>query len=88
MVQVLMLHSTALAFLFLLCKLLSLRAEVLAAAGAQFKLQPKVYITTAVRFDYDFTNAEDKDYPGYTAGRSKTYNSTAGLEVGLKYMIK
>jgi len=59
-----------------------------AVAGAQIKLQPQVYLTTAVRFDYDFTNAEDKDYASYTPGRAKTYNTTAGLEVGLKYVIK
>lgn len=59
-----------------------------AVAGVQFKVQPQLYITAAARFDYDFTNAEDKDYANYTPGRAKTYNSTAGLEVGLKYMIK
>lgn len=58
-----------------------------ALAGAQFKLQPDLYLTTAVRFDYDFTNAEDKNYSYYNTGRAKTYNSTAGLEVGFKYML-
>ena len=47
----------------------------------------QLYLTTLVRFDYDFTNAEDDTFSGYTAGRAKTYNSTIGLEVGLKYMI-
>ena len=59
-----------------------------AVAGVQFKVQPNLYITTAARFDYDFTNAEDKDYASYRPGRAKTHNSTAGLEVGLKYMLK
>lgn len=59
-----------------------------AVAGAQFKVQPQLYITAAARFDYDFTNAEDKNYVSYTPGRAKTYNSTAGLEVGLKYLLK
>lgn len=59
-----------------------------AVAGIQFKVQPQLYVTTAARFDYDFTNAEDKNYVSYTAGRAKTYNSTAGLEVGLKYLLK
>lgn len=57
-------------------------------AGAQFKIQPQLYLTTAVRFDYDFTNAKDKNYASHTPDRAKTYNSTAGLEVGLKYMLK
>lgn len=59
-----------------------------AVAGVQFKVQPQLYVTTAARFDYDFTNAEDKNYVSYTPGRAKTYNSTAGLEVGLKYLLK
>lgn len=59
-----------------------------ALAGVQFKVQPELYVTTAARFDYDFTNAEDKNYYSYAQGRAKTYNSTVGLEVGLKYMIK
>jgi len=58
-----------------------------AEAGAQYKLASQLYLTTLVRFDYDFTNAEDDTFSGYTPGRAKTYNSTIGLEVGLKYMI-
>lgn len=59
-----------------------------AVAGVQFKIQPQLYVTAAARFDYDFTNAEDKNYVNYIPGRAKTYNSTAGLEVGLKYLLK
>jgi hypothetical protein len=58
-----------------------------AEAGAQYKIARQMYLTTLVRFDYDFTNAEDDTFSGYTPGRAKTYNSTIGLEVGLKYMI-
>jgi opacity protein-like surface antigen len=57
-------------------------------AGAQFRLQPKVFLTTALRFDYDFSNAEDSDYPRYPTGRGKTHNSTAGLEIGIKFLLK
>jgi hypothetical protein len=56
-------------------------------AGAQYKIAKKTYLTTSARFDYDFTNAEDDTFSGYTAGRAKTYNSTIGLEIGLKYVI-
>ncbi len=59
-----------------------------ALAGVQYKLGKQTFISTAVRFDYDFANAEDDAYADYTIGRAKTYNSTIGLEVGLKYMIK
>ena len=60
----------------------------MAAAGAQFKLNKKLFLTTMTRFDYDFTNAEDDGYRYYTAGRAKTYNMTTGLEVGLKYLLR
>lgn len=59
----------------------------MAAAGAQFRLDKKLYLTTMARFDYDFTNAEDHSNPYYPAGRAKTYNMTTGIEVGLKYML-
>ena len=59
----------------------------MAAAGAQFKLEKRLFLTTMARFNYDFTNAEDDSYPNYPAGRAKTYNMTTGLEVGLKYML-
>lgn len=58
-----------------------------AAAGVQFRLNSTLYLTTAARYDYDFTNAENKDIAGYPAGRADTHNMTAGLEVGLKYLI-
>src|SRR5258706_5246693 len=59
-----------------------------AVAGVQYKLGKQTFLATALRFDYDFTNAEDDTYSGYTLGRAKTYNSTMGLEVGFKYMIE
>lgn len=58
-----------------------------ALAGVQFKVAPQTFLTTAVRFDSDFTNAEDKDYVGHVQGRAKTYNITTGVEVGLKFML-
>jgi Outer membrane protein beta-barrel domain len=59
----------------------------MAAAGVQFKLDTKMYLTTMARFDYDFTNAENHNNSFYPAGRAKTYNMTAGLELGLKYIL-
>jgi len=59
----------------------------MAAGGAQFKLDRRLFLTTMARFDYDFTNAEDHSKPNYPAGRAKTYNMTTGMEVGLKYML-
>jgi opacity protein-like surface antigen len=58
-----------------------------ANAGVEFGLSKNILLATGVRFDYDFTNAEDKDYANYPANRAKTYNSTLGLEIGLKYKL-
>jgi hypothetical protein len=59
----------------------------MAAGGAQFKLDRRLFLTTMARFDYDVTNAEDHTNPYYPAGRAKTHNMTTGMEVGLKYML-
>lgn len=58
-----------------------------AEAGIQLRMDRNLFLTAGVRFDVDFTNAEDKDYVSYPAGRAKTYNMTSGLEVGLKYFL-
>lgn len=58
-----------------------------AEAGIQIKLQRDLFLTTGVRFDVDFTNAEDKNYTSYPAGRAKSYNMTSGLEVGFQYFF-
>jgi hypothetical protein len=58
-----------------------------AEAGIRIRIQKTLFLTTGVRFDVDFTNAEDKDYSSYPAGRAKTYNMTSGLEVGLTYFL-
>ena len=60
----------------------------MALAGVQYRLNPRIFLTTGIRFDYDFSNSEDDNHPSYSRGRADTYNSTVGLEVGLKYMLK
>jgi len=57
-------------------------------AGTQFKLKSDLFLSTAFRFDCDFTNAEDDGYTNYQTSRADSYNMTAGLEVGLKYTLK
>ena len=54
-----------------------------ALAGAQFKLDRQLFLTSAVRYDLDFTKAYDDNavLPFYS-GR---HNSTLGLEIGLRY---
>ncbi|MBS1644833.1 MAG: porin family protein [Bacteroidetes bacterium] len=55
--------------------------------GAQFNLTKNWSLTTAIRYDMDFTNAEKEDFILHKSGRSTTLNSTAGLELGLKYRL-
>lgn len=57
----------------------------MANAGVQFRLSENMFLQTGVNFDYDFTNAEDKDYSAFPSGRANTNNMTAGVQVGLKY---
>lgn len=59
----------------------------MANAGVQFKLSQNIYLQTGLYFDYDFTNAENKDFTGYPSGRANTYNMNTGLQVGLKYSL-
>ena len=59
-----------------------------ANTGAQFRLSQAWYLATTLRFDYDFTNAEDDERMGFPAGRDDTRNSTVGLELALRYHLK
>jgi hypothetical protein len=55
--------------------------------GAQFQLSKKVFLTSGVRFDMDFTNAENEDHVNYPNGREITLNSSFGLEFGVKFKL-
>lgn len=71
-----------------------------AMGGFGFKLDEKFFIDAMLRFDYGFTDAENKDYKanindptGNIEGvnitnRATTNNTTAGVTIGLKYQIK
>ena len=59
----------------------------MANAGVQFRLSPNIFLQTGLNFDYDFSNAESKDYPVVIAGRANTSNMTAGVQIGLKYQF-
>ena len=58
-----------------------------ANAGVQFRLSPNIFLQTGLNFDYDFSNAENKNFPAVIAGRANTSNMTAGIQVGLKYQF-
>ena len=58
-----------------------------AEAGIQLRMDRNLFVTAGVKFDVDFTNAEDKDFTSYPSGRAETYNMTSGLEVGFKYFL-
>lgn len=56
-----------------------------AGIATQFSLNKQWFLTTGLRYDLDFTNAENKNHSDYPAGRKKTYNMTGGIEIGIKY---
>lgn len=58
-----------------------------AGAGARFAIAKNITLDAGVRFDYDFTDAEDKDFTLYPVGRAATNNMNLGVEIGLNYHI-
>lgn len=56
-----------------------------AIAGAQFKINNGLYLTTAARFDYSFTNTMQRNN---ASGIYGGHNTSGGLEIGLKYMLQ
>lgn len=71
-----------------------------AVGGAGFKLSDNLFFDALLRFDYGFTDAEDKDYKPnvnnptvsnegkITTNRAVTNNSTAGVTIGIRYLVK
>ena len=59
----------------------------MANAEVQFRLSPNIFLQTGLHFDYDFSNAENKDYALLPAGRGNTSNMTTGVQIGLKYQF-
>jgi hypothetical protein len=70
-----------------------------ASAGIGIKLMEKLRLDFAIRYDYDFTNAEDNGYVthinhpltsvpgnGISTTRATTNNSTVGITVGLRWL--
>lgn len=56
-------------------------------AGVRMRVVENIYVDAMLHLDASITNAEDKDYKYYTAGRSKTYDLNSGLELGVKYFF-
>jgi len=67
-----------------------------ASAGFGVKLSDMITLDAALRYDYGFTDAENKDYKkninhpngAVVTSRAMTYNSTAGITIGLRYLFK
>jgi len=53
--------------------------------GIEYKITDKMNFFSLVKYDVDFTNAEDEDYSLYQEDRATTINSTLGLQLGLKF---
>lgn len=66
------------------------------SVGFGYKLTEMLSLDAALRFDYGFTDAENKDYKkninhpnGATVTtRAMTSNSTGGITIGLRYLFK
>jgi hypothetical protein len=66
------------------------------STGIGYKLNENLSLYVALRFDYGFADAENKDYKkninhpngAVTITRALTSNATGGLTVGLRYLIK
>jgi len=67
-----------------------------ASAGFGLRLNDNLSLDAALRYDYGFTDAENKDYKkninhpngAIIINRATTYNTTAGITVGLRYLFK
>jgi opacity protein-like surface antigen len=60
----------------------------MALAGTQYKLSDNLYFTSGIRFDYDYSNAEDYHYTAAINNRAKSHNMTTGVELGFKYVFR
>ncbi len=56
------------------------------AVGVGFNITEFLQFTTALRGDFAFTDAEDKQY--FVDRRANTYNATLGLEFGLRFVLR
>jgi hypothetical protein len=59
----------------------------MAGTGVRVNVAKNLFVEGGLRFDGDFTDAENKDHKSYQAGREKTYNMNAGVEFGVKYFF-
>lgn len=67
-----------------------------ASAGFGLKLTEMLSLDASLRYDYGFTDAENKDYKkninhpngAVITTRAMSFNSTAGLTIGLRYLFK
>lgn len=56
------------------------------ALGVGFNITEFLQFTTALRGDFAFTDAEDKEF--FVNDRANTYNATLGLEFGLRFVLR
>lgn len=56
-------------------------------AGARMSLAKNLYLDAGLRLDASFTNSEVESVNESNITRAKTYNTNAGVEVGIKYFF-
>lgn len=57
-------------------------------AGARVSLAKNLYLDAGLKLDANFINNEVASYNESNIARAKTYNTNAGVEVGIKYFFK
>lgn len=57
----------------------------LVSIGLEYKLTDKINFFSLLKYDLDFTNAEDEESIFYQDDRAITLNSSLGLQMGLKF---
>lgn len=68
----------------------SLNIGAVLALGVGFNLTDFLMLTTGLRFDFTFSDAEDKSsgFYSFDSDRRPNHNATAGFEIGLRYVLR
>ncbi len=56
--------------------------------GGRYFIDNGLWLDATLRYDVNFSIVENNRYKYYPVGRADTYNMTAGLEIGINYLIR
>lgn len=58
------------------------------SGGGRYNINKYLSVDASLRYDVTFTNVENNTHPWFAAGRADTYNMTAGVEIGVNYILR